>query len=388
MLELVRLVLATLVATVRSRQRLAMAAAGSDRSAAVHAAPPASAPPRMPPRRPGSRRRCRRRLGCVASVPRHPATRPVERFGPEGQETPPTVPLRGHIEHALKCTDVFRGGVGLRHALTRPLQREQHRSPGPSLAPSCVVSGVVSTTTRCDSLGTALDFGCGLIPGQAPAAIDLPTGAVGSPQSPGRPSLHAGPSTPERFQAAPESKARTAAFARLAQARPARSLTGLSFDAAGFNFLTACSFVPPPFGSASRRLPEISLPGSSGGLPGPDSHRLVASPCWAVRELLKLGIAVSARSIRRYRRRGPAGPPSQIWHTFLAGPGCPRRSAPRLRTSRLMLGATRFDRPATPKMTAKSCQSWHCSAGVTRPSTSARGVTAVAGVEASASVCG
>ena len=181
----------------------------------------------------------------------------------------------------------------MRHALTRPLQREHHRSPGPSLAPSCVVSGVSSTTTRCDSLGTALDFGCGLIPGQASAAIDLPTGAVGSPQSPGRPSLHAAPSTPERFRAAPESKARTAAFAQLTQARPARSLTGLSFDAAGFNFLTACSFVPPPFGSASQRLPEISLPGSSGGLPGPDSHRLVASPCWAVRELLKLGITGS-----------------------------------------------------------------------------------------------
>src|SRR5262244_3634368 len=64
-----------------------MAAAGSDRSAAVHAAPPASAPPHMPPRRPGSRRRCRRRLGCVAPVPRRPATRPVERFGPGGQET-------------------------------------------------------------------------------------------------------------------------------------------------------------------------------------------------------------------------------------------------------------------------------------------------------------
>src|SRR5215510_1657173 len=64
-----------------------MAAAGSDRSAAVHAAPPASAPPRMPPRRPGSRRRCRRRLGCVAPVPRRPATRRVERFGPGGQET-------------------------------------------------------------------------------------------------------------------------------------------------------------------------------------------------------------------------------------------------------------------------------------------------------------
>jgi putative transposase len=35
-------------------------------------------------------------------------------------------------------------------------------------------------------------------------------------------------------------------------------------------------------------------------------------------ELLNLGIAVSARSIRRYRRRGPARPPSQSWRTFLA----------------------------------------------------------------------
>jgi transposase InsO family protein len=34
-------------------------------------------------------------------------------------------------------------------------------------------------------------------------------------------------------------------------------------------------------------------------------------------ELLKLGIAVSKRSIMRYRRRGPAGPPSQLWRTFL-----------------------------------------------------------------------
>jgi hypothetical protein len=35
-------------------------------------------------------------------------------------------------------------------------------------------------------------------------------------------------------------------------------------------------------------------------------------------ELLQLGIAVSAGSIRRYRRRVPAGPPSQSWRTFLA----------------------------------------------------------------------
>ena len=35
-------------------------------------------------------------------------------------------------------------------------------------------------------------------------------------------------------------------------------------------------------------------------------------------ELLKLGISVSKRSIQRYRRRGPVGPPSQNWRTFLA----------------------------------------------------------------------
>jgi hypothetical protein len=35
-------------------------------------------------------------------------------------------------------------------------------------------------------------------------------------------------------------------------------------------------------------------------------------------ELLKLGIAVSKRSIQRSRRRGPARPPSQTWRTFLA----------------------------------------------------------------------
>jgi putative transposase len=35
-------------------------------------------------------------------------------------------------------------------------------------------------------------------------------------------------------------------------------------------------------------------------------------------ELLKLGIPVSKRSVQRYRRRGPARPPSQTWPTFLA----------------------------------------------------------------------
>ena len=35
-------------------------------------------------------------------------------------------------------------------------------------------------------------------------------------------------------------------------------------------------------------------------------------------ELLKLGIVVSNRSVRRYTLRGPARPPSQTWRTFLA----------------------------------------------------------------------
>jgi hypothetical protein len=34
-------------------------------------------------------------------------------------------------------------------------------------------------------------------------------------------------------------------------------------------------------------------------------------------ELLKLGIIVSNRSIRRYRWRGPRRPSSQPWRTFL-----------------------------------------------------------------------
>jgi len=59
----------------------------------------------------------------------------------------------------------------------------------------------------------------------------------------------------------------------------------------------------------------------------PEVRSLIATmarenPHWGTErirgELLKLGIGVSARSIRRYRRRGPARPPSQSWRTFLA----------------------------------------------------------------------
>jgi transposase InsO family protein len=45
-------------------------------------------------------------------------------------------------------------------------------------------------------------------------------------------------------------------------------------------------------------------------------------PLWGTErirgELLKLGIVVSNRSVRRYRRQGPTGRPSQTWRTFLA----------------------------------------------------------------------
>jgi putative transposase len=45
------------------------------------------------------------------------------------------------------------------------------------------------------------------------------------------------------------------------------------------------------------------------------------NPLWGTErirgELLKLGLVVSARSIRRYRRPRTARPPSQAWRTFL-----------------------------------------------------------------------
>lgn len=52
------------------------------------------------------------------------------------------------------------------------------------------------------------------------------------------------------------------------------------------------------------------------------SRRSEGHPLWGTErlrgELLTLGSAVSTRSIRRYRWRGPARPPSQTWRAFLA----------------------------------------------------------------------
>ncbi len=66
-----------------------------------------------------------------------------------------------------------------------------------------------------------------------------------------------------------------------------------------------------------------------GGRPrlGTEVRELIArmareNPAWGSErirgELLKLGIAVSKRSVQRYRKRGPARPPSRTWRTFLA----------------------------------------------------------------------
>ena len=48
----------------------------------------------------------------------------------------------------------------------------------------------------------------------------------------------------------------------------------------------------------------------------------IENPLWGTErirgELLKLGVVVSSRSIRRYRRRRESRPPSQRWRTFLA----------------------------------------------------------------------
>jgi transposase InsO family protein len=58
----------------------------------------------------------------------------------------------------------------------------------------------------------------------------------------------------------------------------------------------------------------------------PEVQSLIArmardNPGWGAErirgELLKLGIAVSKRSVQRYRGRGPARPPNQSWRTFL-----------------------------------------------------------------------
>ena len=119
---------------------------------------------------------------------------------------------------------------------------------------------------------------CALYQDQLPRLSTSRAGAVGPPQLTDWLSLHAASHTPERFQAVPESQARTAAFALNSQARPARSLTGPFFDAAEFTIVTACSFASPRFNAQISPCAGGCLPGSSGGLPGWDLHPLVSRP--------------------------------------------------------------------------------------------------------------
>lgn len=94
----------------------------------------------------------------------------------ESGEFPLTVPLRGHVERALKCMDFVNGGVGLSHALARTLQHARHRSAGPFLSSPQVCLGghqyyyPLRLPPHCPGLR------CGLIPGPASAAIDLTHG--------------------------------------------------------------------------------------------------------------------------------------------------------------------------------------------------------------------
>jgi putative transposase len=71
-----------------------------------------------------------------------------------------------------------------------------------------------------------------------------------------------------------------------------------------------------------RSRPRLGRPRLSAEVRGLIAAMARDNPLWGSErirgELLKLGIAVSRRSVQRYRRRGPARPPSQTWRTFLA----------------------------------------------------------------------
>jgi transposase InsO family protein len=71
-----------------------------------------------------------------------------------------------------------------------------------------------------------------------------------------------------------------------------------------------------------RSRPRLGRPRLSAEVRGLIAAMARDNPVWGSErirgELLKVGITVSKRSIQRYRRRGPAHPPSQTWRTFLA----------------------------------------------------------------------
>ena len=71
-----------------------------------------------------------------------------------------------------------------------------------------------------------------------------------------------------------------------------------------------------------RSRPRLGRPRLSKEVRALIARMASENPLWGTQrirgELLKLGLVVSARSIRRYRRPRTARPPSQAWRTFLA----------------------------------------------------------------------
>jgi hypothetical protein len=184
-------------------------------------------------------------------------------------EPPLALLLRRHVKRALKCTDFVNGVVGRSHALARPLQPAHHRSAGPSLRRVLLSRrSSVLCPAPTPSAPPRLSVSA-LYRAMLPRRSISPSGAVGPPQLTNRPSLHATSSTPERFRAAPDPKARTAAFTPLRRVRPARSLTGGSFDATEFTLVAACSCTPSRF--VARLSPD------AGEFPSPLLWRLAGA---------------------------------------------------------------------------------------------------------------
>src|SRR5487761_1574509 len=221
--------------------------AGSVRSQAIRAAPPASFPPRRPRWLPEFRRRCRRRPCCDAPVPRHAPTRHVELSGRREHGTSSGVAASPPRRARAEVHGLYRWGDWPKPCPYPSLATRASPKCAAFPTPSCVVSTIIGTMPRSDSLRTVPAFACGLYRALLPPLSTSRTGAVGPPLLTDRPSLHAISFTPKRVRAAPDSMARTAVFAQKRRARPARSLTGCSFDAAEFTSVTACSFAPPRF---------------------------------------------------------------------------------------------------------------------------------------------
>src|SRR6266849_8521077 len=185
-------------------------AAGSVRSQAVRAAPSASFPPRRLRLPPGFHRRCRRRPCCDAPVPRHASTRRVELSGRREHGTSSGVAASPPRKARAEVHGLCQRGDWPQPCPCPSLATRASPKCGTLATPSSVVSAILATMSRSDSLRTVPAFALGLYRALLPPLSTSRTGAVGPPLLTDRPSLHAVSFTPERFRAAPESRARTA----------------------------------------------------------------------------------------------------------------------------------------------------------------------------------